>query len=89
MVVWEHKDGRVRRGEEGDVPASSEDPLSGFLKFLNMAVHLVPLTAPRLRRLPPRKAADDAVIAFVRPEVQHCCESADTGSIASCSKFKL
>ena len=41
------------KGELECVPASSDDPLSGFLKFLNMAVHLVPFAAPRLRRLPP------------------------------------
>lgn len=65
-----------------DLPASSEDPLSGFLKPLNMAVHLVPLVAPRLRRLPlSRKADGSAKEICWRPVVQHCCEEADKGSI--------
>lgn len=64
------------------MPASSDDPLRGFLKFLNIAVHLVPLAAPRLRRLPPIYAADgDTVKAWDRPDVQHCCDADDNGSI--------
>ena len=62
------------------MPASSDDPLSGFLKFLNMAVHLVPLAAPRLRRLPLMYVADgDDRKIWGRPEVQHCCGVDDNG----------
>ena len=71
-----HKDKR------NGIPASSDDPLSGFLKFLNMAVHLVPLAAPRLRRLPPTYAVEgDTIRTWDRPEVQHCCGVDDNGSI--------
>lgn len=63
-------------------PASSEDPLRGFLKFLNSAVHLAPLAAALLRRLPPRKAAAGNMFSVnCRPEVQHCCGQDDNGSI--------
>lgn len=69
------------QGTEDGVPASSDDPLSGFLKFLNMAVHLVPLAAPRLRRLPLMNAAEGASTKiWGRPEVQHCCGIDDNGS---------
>ena len=73
---------------DGDIkasrPASSDDPLRGFLKFLNMAVHLVPFVAARLSRLPLSRAVEGtACEACGRPEVQHCCAEVTGSTIAA------